>query len=129
MNEQQDDHLPEHRELRPCIPHDKARHAGRARCGKHRIHHAQPTAAARRGQRQQQRAQRDQQHKAHADDLGRVGAHQQAFVMRFLFSSFSHEELLLPPRQPWRFRGGIVLARCAAGVLFIGYTFFLFPST
>lgn len=45
------------------------------------------------------------------------------------FFQFSHEELLLPPRQPWRFRGGIVLARCAAGVLFIGYTFFLFPST
>ena len=82
-----------------------------------------------RGQRQQQRAQRDQQHKAHADDLGRIGAHQQAFAMCFLFCSFSHEELLLPPRQPWRFRGGIVLARCAAGVLFIGYTFFLFPST
>ena len=83
----------------------------------------------RRSQEFQQMAQRDQQHKAHADDLGRVGAHQQAFAMCFIFSSFSHEELLLPPRQPWRFRGGIVLARCAAGVLFIGYTFFLFPST
>ena len=72
LNEHQDHGLSEVRELGPGVPHDQTGDAGGAGGREQRIHHAQPALLAGKRCGEQQRAQRDDHQKAHADDLRRV---------------------------------------------------------
>ena len=71
LNKQQHHRLPEPCELRPCIPHHQTGDAGGAGGCEHSVEHVQPSVPAGNGQSEQQRAQRDHDNKADADDLGR----------------------------------------------------------
>ena len=95
LDQQQNHRLPKGRELRPGIPHDQTCHTGGTGGSEHGIHHAQPTAAAGNGQCQQQRSQRDQQHKADADDLRCTAAQQPAAPTRCSLFPF-HPHKLAP---------------------------------